>query len=243
MALDAGRGDPALAGARDIFLTHGHLDHSLGVPFAVSLRTLAGESTRIVCPRPIASQVEDLLAAAARLEDAEYRCEVLGVVPGDRLAVGKDLTVEAFPVEHRVPSLGYHLLRARRRLLPELRNQPAEAIVARRRSGEEVERAEDELWLSYAGDTGAGVFDLEPRLFDSRVLMLECTFLGDGHRDRAARYGHLHVEDLRPLAERSRNEAIVLHHLSRRYRAGELEREIAAKLPEIAARVRVLGAD
>ncbi len=162
---------------------------------------------------------------------------------GERVAVGKDLTVEAFAVDHRVPSLGYHLLRSRHRLRADLAHQDGAALAARRAAGEPVDEIREEIWLSYPGDTGAGVFELEPRLYESRVLMLECTFLGDAHRERAARYGHLHLEDLRRLDALSRNEAIVLYHASRRYRGDEWRREVDRALPGIAGRVRLFGVE
>jgi ribonuclease Z len=243
LAFDVGRGVPELEGAEDLFLSHGHLDHALGLPFVVSQRSLAGRATRVVCPGQIVADVESFLAAAARLERAEYRFEIVGLEPGGRVAVGKGLAVEAFAVDHRVPSLGYHLLRERRRLRPDLAGEEGPAIAARRQAGESVEQSHEEIWLSYAGDTGAGVFALEPRLADSRVLMLECTFLGAEHRERAARYGHLHLEDLAEFAAGSRNEAIVLYHLSRRYPEAELRRAVEARLPGIAARVHLVTRD
>ena len=54
----------------------------------------------------------------------------------------------------------------------------------------------EELWLSYCGDTSPAIFDLEPRLFTSRILMLECTFLGEAYRERGHLYKHLHLEDI-----------------------------------------------
>jgi ribonuclease Z len=242
LALDVGRGAPELEGAADLLISHGHLDHALGLPFVVSQRSLAGQPTRIGCPLEVVADLEALLEAAARLERAHNRYEIHGLKPGGRLAVGKDLAVEAFAVDHRVPSLGYHLLRQRRRLRPELAGETADAIVGRRRAGEAVEEMREEIWLSYPGDTGAGVFALEPRLADSRVLMLECTFLGEPHRVRAARYRHLHLDDVVAFAASSRNQAIVLYHLSRRYAPAELRRALDARLPAaVASRVHLFA--
>ena len=67
IAFDAGRGAPPLAGARHLFLTHGHLDHALGVPFALSHRTMHGaDVTRVHCPAEIANDLERLVRAASR---------------------------------------------------------------------------------------------------------------------------------------------------------------------------------
>jgi ribonuclease Z len=124
-------------------------------------------------------------------------------------------------------------------LRADLQQEDAAAIIARRRAGEIVEEEREEIWLSYPGDTGAGVFALEPRLEESRVLMLECTFLAESHRERAGRYGHLHFEDLAAFAPRSRNEAIVVYHLSRRHPAAELRALIDQRLPELASRIHL----
>lgn len=242
LAFDAGRGAHEVAGARDLFLTHGHLDHALGVPWVLSQRTLHHrDATRVICPRAIAGELEALVEAAARLEGVRYSYELVGAEPGDRIAVGRDLAIEAFATDHVVPSLGYHLLRRRRHLRPELAGLAGDEIARRRGEGERVEDESEEVWLSYCGDTGSGVFERAPRLAESRVLLLECTFLGATMRDRGALYGHLHLDELAAHADRmGGHEWILLHHLSRRHTVAELRAEVEKKLPELARRIRIL---
>lgn len=242
IAFDVGRGAPALVGARDLFLSHGHLDHALGLPWVLSQRKLQGTgATRVVCPAAIADDLERFVAAAERLERVTYPREIVGVEPGHRIELGGGFAVEAFAVDHVVPGVGYHLIRRRKRLLPELAGVPGDEIARRRHDGFPVDAEREEILLSYCGDTGPGVFDLATRLGESRVLLVECTFLGGDTRERGSAYGHLHVEDLEAAAGRLAGcEAIVLHHLSRRHSRRELEVEVARRLHGLAGRVHLL---
>lgn len=240
LAFDVGRGDPVLAGARDVFLTHGHLDHALGAAYVLSQRSLHRyETTRVICPAPVAEAVVDLLEAASRLEGVSYRYEVVASKAGDRITVGRNLEVEAFATDHVVPSLGYHLVRRKSRLAPEFHGlEPAE-LVALKNSGREIGQEEEEIWLSYCGDTGPGVFASEPRLFDSTILLIECTFMTDGLRESSASYKHLHLADLVERAEEFHNEALVLHHLSRRHRPEELRADVDRRMPTLASKIHL----
>ena len=241
LALDVGRGALQLAGSRDVFLSHGHLDHALGLPFILSQRSLHKSAhTRVFCPAEIAGPLGELIAAAERLERAAYSYELVPLAPADRVEVSKGLAVEAFATDHVVPSLGFHLWRSRRRLAAAYEGLPREELIALRERGVDLSERIEDLWLTYCGDTGPAVFEREPRLFGAKVLMLECTFLGEEHREHGERFKHLHLEDIARWAGELRNEALILHHLSRRYRVEDLRAEVERRLPELAPRIYIL---
>jgi ribonuclease Z len=238
LAFDVGRGPRALVGATDLFLSHGHLDHAAGIPVLLSQRTLQRlGGARVHCPRSLAAPLDAYIRAAQALEDGEYAWEVHPFEPGERVAVGRDLWVEAFAVDHVLPTLGFHLVHRKRHLAPRFAGLSGPELAALRAQGVEIGEEVEEIQLTYSADTGPRLFDLEPRLFDAKVLMLECTFLGDEHRDKGERFKHLHLEDIAARGADFRNQALVLHHLSRRFHAAELR--AAADLALAGLRPRV----
>jgi ribonuclease Z len=241
LAFDTGRGALQLAGAHDVFLSHAHLDHALGLPYVLSQRSLhRSVGTRVFCPAEAAEPLAAFIAAAEKMEKAAYRYELIPLAPGDRVDVGRDLAIEAFATDHVVPSLGFHLWRSRRRLAQAFAGLPPAELIALRARGVDTGETVSEVWLTYCGDTGPKIFDLEPRMLHSRVLMLECTFLSAAQRDKGDRYKHLHLDDIAARESDFRNQALVLHHLSRRYKVADLRAEVERRLPGLAPRVHVL---
>jgi ribonuclease Z len=131
-----------------------------------------------------------------------------------------------------VPSLAYVIVRRVSKLLPELVGRPGAEIAARRRAGEDVTAYEDRLELAYATDTLVQVLDHAPELLQTRVLIVECTFLDERKSLADARAGcHIHLDELIERADRFANEQIVLMHVSQLYRPGEVAALLDARVP------------
>jgi ribonuclease Z len=244
LALDVGRGASPLIGTRWIFLSHSHLDHAVGIPWVLTQRKLQGLGTATVfCPRVAAGEIREYITVGGRLEGVELEAEVIGLEAGESRELGRGLRLEAFAATHTIPALGCHLVRRRSKLRSEFEGMSPIEVADLKRKGVEIVRDVEELWLSYCGDSSAAVFVTEPRLFDAKILLVECTFLGPETRDHGERFGHMHLQDLAAVADRFENEAIVLHHLSRRHRLADLEEAVVRELPNLAPRIYFITGD
>lgn len=218
LALDAGRPCRSLPAMTTVCLSHGHVDHLGGLAAWASQRALNSLGpARVAAPAAIAPSIRGLLDLHASMEGIRgYEVEVLSVSDGSRLDLRPDIRVEFFDTDHVVPSLGVQLVWVRHRRKAALADTPPEEIARRRLAGEEVTDPVEVALLASTGDTGPGVFGRPERL-DAEVLLTECSFFGPEERDRARRYGHLHLEDLVEAAPQLRCRHLVLLHPSRRH--------------------------
>lgn len=232
LALDAGRPSRALVPLQRVLVSHGHLDHLLGVLAWASQRHLQRMgSGEILAPASVVPGLRDLLEQAAALEGGEpYDVTVTPVRAGDVVRVHRDFSLELFPTSHWVETLGCRLMWTRRRIRPELEGCAPDELRALRDRGETVTHEVSTPVLAYLADTGPEVFDAVPGLAEVEVLVTECTFLRPSDRERARRFGHTHLDDIVELAPRLGCRHLVLTHLSRRHRLRDGARKIGEAL-------------
>lgn len=236
--LEFGRAPDDVVAYSTICLSHGHLDHAAGLAHHASRRRLARmPPARVFAPEEAVPDLEAWLAISQRLENVDYGVHVTPAVPGEKVLLRNDLSLQFLPGRHRVPTVGYLFSEVRRKLADDLVGRPGEEIAALRAGGREVTRREEIPLLAYPGDCGVEIFDAAPELFRAKVLLIECSFVGPDDRDRARKYAHIHLEDIIERASLFENEAIVLTHFSMRYRPDEIRSALSELPAALAQRV------
>ncbi len=241
--LDIGRCPPPALRRSRLFLTHAHMDHAAGLPYYVAMRAMQNLSPpKIFCPAGIRDELYQILRLWTQLDSSADRCELVGINPGQRFALGGDRYVEAFRVPHRVETLGYCLIRQRRKLHPRYQGLNGRALVEKTQQGETIHTVTNIPEICFPGDTNITVVEKQPLVRTARLLLLECTFIGDRPGPTWARKGgHIHLDDLAERAELFENEAIVLTHFSRRYTPDVIRKAVRERLPaKLLERVQLL---
>ena len=231
----------------EVFLTHYHADHYLGLPGMLKTFALRGRELPLTVYGP--PGLLDLFGALQRIfGKLTYKLDLVELRPGDTLDRGEYLLV-VFNVNHGMSSNGYALVE---------RPRPGRFDVAAATSlgipkgplygalqrGEHVTLpggntvAPDEVLgaprpgrkIVLTGDTRAAATVLEVAR-EADVLVHDGTF-AEEERERAEETGHATATQAAELAAAAQARMLVLTHLSNRYFGPDIAREARAIFAE-----------
>ena len=200
-------------------LSHGHIDHSAGIPYYLSQRFFQGmQPGTILCPAKIAKPLSDIIHAWAGLEGKVTEHKIVPMNVGDEYELRKGLIARAFATRHTVPSIGFLIIDRREKLRADLleQNLPGHVLRKMKDAGEKITYTLDVPMVAYTGDTSMAETLLQPGVMDAKILITECTFFERDHRRRATVGQHMHVVDLLEALPKLKNELVLLNHVSRR---------------------------
>ena len=225
-----------------LLLTHSHLDHSAGLPYYISQRSLQKlPPPKIFVPAEVEEDFRELFKIYAKLEGFDYHYELIGAKPNERYMLNKNFYFEPIRTHHRVISQGYTILEKRSKLKPEFAHLNEKDFFEMGRKGIELNQISFEPVISFSGDTKIEYVILNPLVQKSKILFLECTYIDEKKSiENAREWGHIHLNEIAQHASSFQNEQLVLIHFSKRYRKQEIINTVKAKLPkELMERTRL----
>ncbi len=214
-----------------LLLTHGHMDHSAGLPYYFAQRDFQGIADGVaIVPEHMVEPVESLLRAWGRVEGHVPPHEVVGIADGDDYEIRRGLLARAFAVRHVAGALGYSVIDVRHKLKSEFLGLSSPEIVELKNKGVEITTRTEVPLVAYLGDTAKANYSHLPHVANAVALLIECTFFDDEHLPRARGGKHVHVGDLPEMLEGMNNEKIILIHLTRRTNMGSARRMLRKSL-------------
>jgi ribonuclease Z len=232
---------------REIFLTHFHADHYLGLPGMLKTFALRGRELPITIYGP--RGLTDLFGALRRIFGRlTYPYELVELRPGD--VVGRDdYRIVTFEVSHGVPSLGYALIEETRPGRFDVARADALGVIAgpergRLQAGETIQLTDGSVVapeqvlgeprpgrkVCITGDTAPSLSFLD-LAEGADVLVHEATFCED-ERERARETQHATAKEAAQVAAAASVRMLALTHLSSRYFGPEAAKEARAVFPE-----------
>ncbi|RME04434.1 MAG: hypothetical protein D6805_03125 [Planctomycetota bacterium] len=219
LGFDVGKGPSSLISCKDIFLSHLHADHCAGIRSILSERKLRQSShpLRIYLPLYAKEKLDSILQLWQELDRREYDYQLIGVEHGKDFWIRPHLRVRAFSLYHRIPTFGYTLYQKKQTLPPLHRSKSQQELLQLQQEGVPNFQTHEVPLLSYFTDTTIQALEEYPHVFQSSILILECTFWEADHHKFAEKTGHIHLQDIAQRASSFQNDYLVLIHVSLRY--------------------------
>jgi len=233
-----------------ILITHGHLDHILGLAGLLStyMRWETIEGLEIYGGRWALDRIHDLLYGVV-LRGARPPLEIqFREVKEGVIFDGEDFYVKAFPVYHRGPDCFGYLFeeKPRRPFIPEQaealsippgpwRRDLVSGLPVTLPDGRQI--SPDQVLgpprpgtrLVHVGDVG-GTDELLEVCRDADTLVIEATYLEE-EAEMARDYAHMTARQAAQLALQTGVKHLILTHISRRYRERDVVAEARAIFP------------
>ena len=235
-----------------ILITHGHLDHILGLAGLLSTfsRWETIDELEIFAGRWALERIRDLIfGVVLRGAPSPMGIHLIEVQPGV-LFEEDDFSVSAFPVSHRGPDCFGYLFeeKSRRPFLPEKAEQleiPPGPWRRKLVDGQSIQLPDgrtvhpDQVLgpdrpgtrLVHVGDSGRTA-NLREVCQDADLLVIEATYLNE-QAEMANDFAHLTARQAAELANEVGVKNLILTHVSRRYRERDILAEARAVFPQV----------
>lgn len=245
VCFDIGKSPEQVISINNLFLTHGHIDHTSGLAYYLSHRLFCGQKPgSVYVPAELVEPVCRIIDAWGSLDGSKVEADIIPVEPGDEFRIRRDLIVRAFKTKHNRSSLGYTVIETRKKLKSEFAGLTGKELVELKKKNIQIDYAVEIPLVSYTGDTSEADYSGLDFVRKSKVLIIECTFFDKEHIERAKAGKHIHIDNIAEVLEKLENEQIILIHLSQRTRLRDAKRMLKKRLPaDIMSKTAILMDD
>ncbi len=234
LMFDIGCGSHRLTDVPRLLLTHGHLDHSSGIPYYISQRNLRRLAPAdIYVPPAIVTPLRKILDLWCEIEDYETKYNLHALEYERYYLLQGNAYFKAIPSFHRVPSNGYTIFERNQKLKLEFTQLSGQEIALLKKERDDLFYENYLPQITFSGDTKIE-FVLEHEIVrKSRVLFLECTYIDEARTIEQTRYwGHIHLDEIVHHADAFADIGqLYLIHFSPRYRQDKIRQTLKEKLP------------
>ena len=222
-----------------ILISHWHGDHVLGLPGLIQSMSATGyeKTLRIYGPVGTKKFMENMFGVF--VFDRRIDLKVHEVKSG-KFFVGRDIIIEAEPLDHNIETLGYNIIeRDKRKITLKFVKKmgiPEGPLLGKLQDGKSV------VWKGKKVDVGKATHIVKGKKVtvisdtvpckeadilakDSDLLICESTYASNLEK-KGEEYGHMTAKQAAEMANRSNTKKLVLTHFSARYKnAHELEED------------------
>lgn len=233
VCFDIGKAPDQIISINQVLLTHGHIDHAAGLAYYLSHRNFCDMSAgTVLVPENLIPPIKQIIDAWGKLDGSKIPAKLVGVKAGDEFQIKPNLFARVFPTKHSKGAVGYTIIEKRKKIKPEYAELNSRQIVKLKQQGTVIDNPIEIPIVTYLGDTQYADFSQLDYIANSKILITECTFYEDEHKDRSVVGKHMHIDELAKLLLKMNNEHILITHITQRTAIHQARKMLKKNLPE-----------
>lgn len=216
-------GVPSDFNPNNIFITHGHADHSFQLPLLLSN---VETKPNIFVIDSKKTDFYNLIHYSFVLNNNKIKSDIhkkYSLIP---CSINEDITlnisnsqwkIKIFECFHSVPCIGFGFSQIRKKIKPEFVFFTQAQIIALKKEKINITYDSVKYLFCYLGDTSCEIIE-NPDILHYKYIIMECTFLDMNDLDKSISDKHIHFSQIEEFIRINKTNTFILYHFSAKYR-------------------------